>query len=261
MNRRINLNNGFPLQQTPFYATQNKPDISLGNSFTPVKGGTTKSHLVFIIDESSSMHPYRAATIDGINEFIDSQRKKTKVKTFVSVYTFNGDFVGCVVNRKNIKHFEKFTEDMYSPSGMTNLNDAIGGTMININNSLKVQKKKKRDSVIFNIMTDGAENASKVFNKETIKIMVDKAQEMNWGFNFFGANIDAFSVGGGLGFAYDNTIQYDTVKSDVTFRSAARKTSDMIDMYSQGMTSDDVTLNTAFTTAERSVVVGNDNGK
>jgi hypothetical protein len=78
--------------------------------------------------------------------------------------------------------------------------DAIGKTI----NSL--EKKIKNNKVLFVITTDGLENASREYNKETIKKLIQKHN--NWEFIYIGANIDSYGEASQIGIKSSNTANY-----------------------------------------------------
>jgi hypothetical protein len=68
---------------------------------------------------------------------------------------------------------------------------------------------ERPSKVIVLIITDGEENASREFNYEQIKEMVERQTKVyNWEFLFFGANIDSFSVGASIGISSNRTVNY-----------------------------------------------------
>ncbi len=155
---------------------------TLVDAFKPKRAGTKTSHIVFVLDDSASMQTSREATISGYNEYLKMQKKDAEtnnITTFVSLYKFDGNNVNCVFNRINVNQVEELSKKTYDPNGMTNLHDAIGGVMIQVNTQLKAHKKEDRDSIIITILTDGHENASSTFNDATIKQMVEKAEGKN----------------------------------------------------------------------------------
>lgn len=234
---------------------------SLAEAFKPKRAGKNTSHVIFVLDDSGSMQSCRAATISGYNEYLQAQKKDAKdtgIPTFVSLYKFDGSSVKTVFSRVSVEEVKDLDEKSYNPQGMTNLYDAIGGVMMQINSQLSANKKADRDSVIITILTDGQENSSRTFSNSTIKQMVEKAEGKNWGFMFLGANIDAFAAGSSLGFGVNNTIQYDTKSMENTMRSASAMTSRMKSAYASGMDTSLAYATTAFTDAERTSAVAKD---
>ena len=250
----------------PFSSTTATPVLSLVEAFKPKRAGKNAklSHIVFILDESSSMHSCWDSTIAGYNEYLAGQRtdaERTGIETLVSLYKFNGSQVNCVFDRVNVKQVKPLDKTSYRPNGGTNLHDAFGGAMIQVNNLLTAKNKADRESVIITVLTDGEENSSRTFVASDIKGMVEKAEAKSWGFMFLGANIDAFHAGSTLGFSVNNTMQFDTTNTNESIRAASAMTSRMKTAYAAGNFSGHdgaaaLYTATAFTDAERSASVG-----
>lgn len=242
--------------------TQNEiTKISLAEAFKPKRAGKNTSHVIFVLDDSGSMQDCRAATISGYNEYLQLQKedaKKTGIPTFVSLYKFDGKNVNNVFSRVSVEEVEGLNENTYNPRGMTNLYDAIGGVMMQINSQLAAKKKAERDSIIITILTDGHENSSRTFDNTNIKQMVEKAEGKNWGFMFLGANINAFAAGSSLGFNVNNTMQYDTASMGNTMRSASAMTSRMKSAYASNMDTTLAYASSGFTDQERISAVTKD---
>lgn len=241
--------------------------VDLGAAFKPKRAGKNPnlSHIVFVLDESSSMQSCWDQTISGYNEYLKAQKEdaeKTGIKTLVSLFKFNGYNVDCIFDRQDVAEVTPLTKSNYRPSGGTNLHDAMGGVMMKINSLLSEKKKADRESVIITVLTDGEENQSRTFRSTDVKAMVEKAEGKNWGFMFLGANIDAFHAGSALGFNVNNTMQFSTTNAAETFRSASAMTARMKGDYSAGMATMDSYTVSAFTPAERQSAVGDtDAGK
>jgi hypothetical protein len=132
----------------------------------------------------------------------------------------------------------------------TNLLDAIGDTINNVNAVLDGKKKKDRPGVIITIMTDGEENASRRFNNEQIKAMVKAAETADWTFVFLGANIDSFSVGSTFGMSTSNSINYSTSNMGATMASVSSSTTRMRAAKMSGTTTADLYSRGLYTDAE-----------
>ena len=239
--------------------------VNLGEAFKPKRAGKNPnlSHIIFVLDESSSMSSCWDQTISGYNEYLKAQKEdaeKTGIKTLVSLYKFNGYNVDCIFDRQDVQEVTPLTKYNYRPSGGTNLLDAMGGVMMKINALLAEKKKADRESVIITILTDGEENQSRTFKNSDIKAMVEKAEGKNWGFMFLGANIDAFHAGAAMGFNYNNTMQFDTKNAAATMRSASAMTARMKGAYASGLDTSSTYAATAFYDSERSAAVGDTNG-
>lgn len=234
---------------------------SIGDSFTPVKAGKNGSHVILVVDESGSMSHLRKNTIDSVNEFISSQRKdaiENGIATIVSVFTFDGVNVKCIINKADVKSSPSINEDNYNPTGMTNLNDAFGAVIAQINKELSDLNEETRSSVIISVMTDGMENTSRSFSVRDINQMVTKCQEKNWAFVFLGANIDAFSTGAQYGFNANNTLQYaaSTTGLSASLNSATRAVNSMKADINSGSSVYASYQSSGFTDSERTRSMG-----
>jgi len=91
--------------------------------------------------------------------------------------------------------------------------DAIGKTIAKekaIQDTLG--KNEKADKVLFVIITDGLENASREYNSATVKKLIETQKEKyGWEFLFLGANIDAIETANTIGISAERAVNY---KSD-----------------------------------------------
>lgn len=249
-----------PLTSVTLAVPPAPPVADLGAAFKPKKAGKgNASHIIFILDASSSMQSCREQTIKGFNEYLIAQQEdavKTGIETYVSLFVFTGYDVITKIDRQNVKDVPLLTEKSYNPSGSTNLLDAMGGVMMQVNKLLAEKKKAQRESVIITILTDGEENTSRTFKNADIKAMVEKAEGKDWGFMFLGANIDAFHASSALGFSAQNTMQFNTANATETFRSAAAMSNRMKSAYASGMNTSGTYASATFTSAERASAVG-----
>lgn len=149
------------------------------------------TELVYILDASGSMSSLADDTIGGFNSMINKQKEEpgeARITTIVFDSTHK-----TIHDHVNVKNIEPLTRNEYCPNGMTALLDALGYTINSIGERLHNTPEEERPgSVIFTITTDGYENSSREFTKDTIKKMIEHQQEKyNWKFLFIGANMDA----------------------------------------------------------------------
>lgn len=156
------------------------------------------TEIVFILDRSGSMHGLEGDTIGGFNSLLEKQ-KAEEGEAVVTTVLFD-DKYELLHDRINIKGISPITTEDYYVRGCTALLDAIGSTISKIDNTQKYTLKEQRaENVIFVIVTDGLENASKEFTYKSIKEMVESKQKLGWEFIFLGANMDAIAEGGKIG--------------------------------------------------------------
>lgn len=121
-----------------------------------------KLDVVFILDKSGSMYGMENDTIGGYNHYIEDFKNKDANITTV---LFNNEYE-MICKRQKVSEVSKLTKKEYFVNGCTALLDAIG-------NSIKFMEDEKAEKVIFIITTDGYENASRKYNKEQIKEMIN----------------------------------------------------------------------------------------
>lgn len=187
--------------------------------------------VVLVLDESGSMASVKNETISGVNEYIDSLRKTESIvksadgKIIYTQVNFNGAGINTIYNHLPIEEVTGLTPFNYNPSAATPLYDAIGKTIADVDTYISTfkSKHKKVPSVLFVVMTDGLENVSRNFTKAGIQNLI-KTRTRKWTFVYLGANQDAWSVGGGLGFPDANNYTYSTHEMKETFRTLAGST-------------------------------------
>lgn len=148
-----------------------------------------KLFISVVLDESSSMDSCRAATVSGFNEFIDEQRQKAEGVVLVTLTKF-ADTHNIVFQAEDVTNVKALDDETYKPCGCTALYDAIGFTIKSLEEDL--DREEVTPGVVFVVITDGYNNASKEFTADHIKKMIaDREKDGNWTFVFLGADIDA----------------------------------------------------------------------
>jgi len=179
-----------------------------------MKEGLTE--IVVVVDKSGSMETIRRDTIGGFNAFLKSQKEEEGEAT-ITLVLFDTTY-NVIYQSIPIQSAAELTEKTYVPNGGTALYDAFGQAMKMTKKRIEsLPEEEKPSKVIFAVLTDGEENASKLLNKEnqrkyTKSIIFEKVQsyqEMGWVFIYLGANQDAMQVGTGMGFSANNTVSYE----------------------------------------------------
>ena len=167
--------------------------------------------LVLVLDKSGSMQGLESDTIGGFNSMIKKQ-KALDVPVRVTAVLFN-DKTDVLYESRSIHSVHALTEKEYEVGGTTALLDAVGSTILNVDQKGTVKKGTK---VIFVIITDGMENASREFTKTKVKQMIsDKQEKYGWDFIYLGANIDAAEEAGAIGVKKANAVTYRNTESGV----------------------------------------------
>ena len=161
--------------------------------------------IVFILDKSGSMSGSEKDTIGGYNSFLAKMRKNN-TNSLVTTVLFDNNYEK-LYDRVNISNVKKLTEKEYYVGGCTALYDAIGKTITELD-------RKHPEKVLFVITTDGMENASKEYNKNNIKKLIESHK--NYEFIFLGAGIDSYSEGASIGIKEDNISNYTKSKRGIS---------------------------------------------
>ncbi len=150
--------------------------------------------IIFIIDESGSMHGTESDVIGGFNGFIEKQKAEQNGLVEVSLYKFNSE-VSCIVSNEKIDSIALLSAESYKPGGYTALYDAIGTAIQNTDNQiLMLEPNNRPDKVLAVIITDGCENASKHYSSTAIKSFIATHEELlKWNFIYLGCGLNDFS--------------------------------------------------------------------
>lgn len=193
-----------------------------------IKSGSTD--IICILDRSTSIRTSGLIdkTIEGFNSFLADQKKESE-NAKLTLCLFDGDPYGngaygsvpgksyeIVHERIDLGSVPELNTETFVPRGMTAMYDAIGSTIDRVYNGWK-NDPARSEKVIFLIMTDGQENASKEYDRNSVaKLIEQRKKDDNWVFLFIGANIDTMAVGGGLGVTRGNSLSYSNTDRGVT---------------------------------------------
>ena len=177
------------------------------------------TELVFILDRSGSMAGLEADTIGGFNSMLEKQRREPG-DAVVSTVLFDNE-TEVIHDRVSIADVPKLTDKEYYVRGCTALLDAVGGAINHIGNVHKYARKEDvPERTLFIITTDGMENASRRYNYEKVRKMIERQKEKyGWEFLFLGANIDAAAEAGKFGIDESMSANYhcDSVGTALNF--------------------------------------------
>ena len=166
------------------------------------------TELVFILDKSGSMSGLEKDTIGGFNSLLDQQRK-VDGECVITTVLFDNRYE-LLHDRIDIRAVQPITGKEYFVGGSTALLDAIGRTIHKIGTAQKNTAEEYRaEKVMFVIITDGEENASRHYSSAQIRQMIQHQKERyGWEFIFLGANIDAVETAGRFGIDADRAVDY-----------------------------------------------------
>ena len=170
---------------------------------------TDYSDLSLVLDRSGSMEAVRADTIGGFNAFLSDQQKNGTGTATITLAQFD-DIYEVVYRAIALADAAPLTADTFVPRGSTALLDAIGKTIDETGTRLAALPEAERpDKVIFVILTDGEENASRHFTMKQISEKIRHQRDTyGWEFVFLGANQDAIATAAQIGVSRDAALSY-----------------------------------------------------
>lgn len=159
-----------------------------------IQKNNTHTDVIVILDMSGSMETMKNEPIQSVNTLIAEQRSSSSnPKETFTLVAFNSSITE-LIPEQLLSDTNGVSYDVYKPSNMTALNDAICVTI-----DKKLASNKPNDVVLV-IITDGEENASKTHTKSDVKARIINVEaNHDWKVLFFGANIDSFAVGSDIG--------------------------------------------------------------
>lgn len=218
------------------YEINNNSDVSKKNSKKNSKKKASKTLVKFILDETGSMDSVRQATIDGFNEYVNGLKGDKKNKYELSLVKFDSNGIKQVYDYSPISDVQNLTFESYRPGAMTNLNDAIGFTITEMEEKIK----SKNVNVLVVIMTDGHENASIEWRDPTrIRDLISQKEKNGWTITFLGANMDAQKVAGTYAIRVGNAKSFSVQNMGATMRGLAGTTRNYASSATLGQASSD----------------------
>jgi len=177
--------------------------------------------IVLVVDRSGSMISCKDDAQGGIKTFIEEQKKVEGDANFTLVQFDNEyDFIHKGIPIADVPEYT------LCPRGSTALLDAVGRAINETGERLsKISENNRPGCVVFVIVTDGCENASKEFTRDQIRKMITcQKDEYNWQFTFIGADDSTFAEAGSLGISKNMVLQYNAnEKSKEAFNIASNK--------------------------------------
>jgi hypothetical protein len=154
--------------------------------------------IIVVLDRSGSMQSIGTSTVEGFNSFIKEQ-KAAEGEANITLVQFDSEYQVDYKNQPINETVDLILGETFVPRAMTALFDAVGRT---------INETKTKNDVVFVIITDGMENASREFDKKNVFEMIKEKETKGWNFIFLGANQDAIQAGGELGIKAGNSMTY-----------------------------------------------------
>lgn len=171
----------------------------------PIPEGTKRVHNLLLLDESGSMQSIYRPALSGVNETLQTirgaQDEHLNQEHFVSLIAFDSGHYNQIYSNVPAAKAEDITERQYRPQGCTPLYDAMGRSITELRD-----KVAPEDVVLVTIITDGYENASREYDGNVIKALVEAMKQEGWVFTYIGANQDVEAVASAM--SIDNKLAF-----------------------------------------------------
>jgi Mg-chelatase subunit ChlD len=165
---------------------------------------TDTTLLALVVDRSGSMESIRSDMEGGIKALIEDQIRQPG-RCMVTLAQFDTDYELVF----NLIPAAEITGYRLVPRGTTALLDAIGRTIGEVRQSIdRLPEAGRPQHVIFAVVTDGLENASREWSREKVMAAVKDQMDRGWHFTFLGANQDAIQEGGNMGVTAGASLTY-----------------------------------------------------
>ncbi len=169
---------------------------------TETKNDTTL--LVLVVDRSGSMETIREDMEGGIKALLADQADEPG-RCLVTLAQFDSGYE-VLYDGVPVAELDDYR---LVPRGSTALLDAMGRTISTVSARLVGLPRDERPAnVIFAVVTDGLENASREWTRDAVMAAVKERIDAGWHFTFIGANQDAIREGERLGVSPDASMKF-----------------------------------------------------
>lgn len=187
---------------------------------------SSRSHITLILDRTGSMDSIRQDVIGGFNQFLAQQQAMPEPATFTFVQFDSQDPYEVLHRAVPITTAGPLMPQTYVPRASTPLYDAIGRGILDLEATLAAMPDGHRPSrIMFVIVTDGAENASREFSRARVMGLIAAKKSLDWQFVFLSADLTSFEDARGMGVDSDARLHFDLSKhgNDAAWASMSEK--------------------------------------
>ena len=164
-----------------------------------------KVHVGIVLDRSGSMEDCRTDAIGAVNSYLRQVKDDQEMDARISLTTFDSQGIDLIRDRVPARGCAELGVEEFQPRAQTPLLDAVGHGVSHLD-----RQKEAGERCILAIMTDGLENASREYTKETVKALLERKQKENgWLVLYLGAGHDAWAQAHGLGLYAGNVAAFE----------------------------------------------------
>jgi len=201
-----------------------------------VQNKKAKVFISFVLDESGSMQTGQGAIVGGMNEQIQTLKRKFEgdlIEPVVSFIKFSDNIVS-LYEGKTLSDLSEFEQKGYNPNGSTALYDAVGYTIDMMQRLDGIDDEG--NSALLVVITDGEENASHKFNSSQISEKIVALNKTGrWTVTYLGPNnVDLTKVNQHTKISYGNMYAAD-LTSSAGYVSAFRSMNQSLGVYASNV--------------------------
>jgi hypothetical protein len=172
-----------------------------------------KTYYQLILDRSGSMADCIQPTVSGYNEQLQVlkslERRFPEQQIQVRLTMFNHE-VDHVFSAAFPHSVPELSREKFIPDGSTALYDAVGEAVIALKSQIQHELEAGLATVVVVILTDGYENASKIFDLARISALINELQNTGkWTFSYIGATLDAVKVAAEMHIKSENSMSFE----------------------------------------------------
>lgn len=184
----------------------------------------TSTHITLILDRSGSMSDIRDDIIGGVNAFFADQRVTEHPITATLVQFDGQDPFEIIAENVTLDKIPTLTSKIYQPRANTPLLDAIGHGIRSLTKHIdSLNTEAKPADILFVIVTDGQENASKEFTRGHITDLIKAKEEAGWKFIFLSSDLSAVREARDLDIPSFRSAQFDKANTQESFSRLSGK--------------------------------------
>ncbi|MEP6949260.1 MAG: vWA domain-containing protein [Ginsengibacter sp.] len=197
-----------------------------------------KTYYHIILDQSGSMDDCVDSTISGFNEqlqVIQSLKERfPDHELYIGLTRFNNEVMHTYY-KENAFSIKKLNKKVYIPNGTTALYDAIGTTVLKLKDDIQAELDADISAVVIVIITDGHENASRLFSFNGIRNLIKELEGTGkWTFSYLGATIDAVDIAVNLNIKVQNSMSFEKAEMGETYSKLKNSINRYVDLRSKG---------------------------
>lgn len=182
------------------------------------------THITLILDRSGSMGDIQDDIIGGVNAFFATQAAQDGPVTATLVQFDGQDPFELLADNVPVAEVRPLTAATYVPRADTPLLDAIGNGIHRLEKQLAALPAEARPGgIVFVIVTDGMENASRKFTRAHVADLIKAKQAAGWEFVFLSSDLSAVQEARGFNVQTDSSIRFSKRNTRESMEVAAEK--------------------------------------